>query len=568
MNNLESLANELLLYLFEYFNDVHLIRAFYGLNSRFNHLLYSNLRTYHFDFRSIYKKDFYFICQEYIPLIIDRIISLHLSDADDTPNQLDLFLSFIPSFHQFIQLKSLSLTNIRDTYLINKLINSLFNLTHLNISACFLNLNLTYNIQLINIIWSLPKLIYCKLENILLYEIFLYTPTIKSYSLQYLIFDNISRNLIEFSRLCEYTPHLQYLKISIWDLHSIEELPFEFQSLNKLKLSFQGSLQVLTNILKSIPNLHCLIVKTQRIILSGYQWEQIIENYLPKLKIFRFLMEFSFLNENYQEQINELLQSFQTQFWLEKHQWFIEYYSNPYNENRLISLYTLPYFFDYFVYQNNMNFKSTCPNNEHHFMYNCVHSLEYDLGISKEISLYSPLNFSNIRNLYIDLPFNEHFWSIVPSINQLISLNIERFNNGKARIQLQTLLDRSPNLYSLNFKSPYFSPKLLFELKCITIRRLNLLECNHWFNKQQCIDLINSSFSKQCEIIFIKIKKRSNILQFIKKLNQLRTSIFQCEDDKWETEENHLIEWLYHHLSSTCSINRDINKQYIQIWIR
>jgi hypothetical protein len=201
-------------------------------------------------------------------------------------------------------------------------------------------------------------------------------------------------------------------------------------------------------------------------------------------------------------------------------------------------------------------------------MYNNVHSLVYDLGISKEVSLYSPLDFSNIRNLYIDLPFNDHFWLIVPSINQLISLNIERFNNGKARVQLQILLDRAPNLYSLTFKSPYFSPKLLFELKSTTIRRLDLLKCNHWFNKQQCLDLINSSFSKQCEIIFIKIKKRSNILQFIKKLDQLRTLIFQSEDDKWETEENHLIQWLYHHLPSTCSINRDINKQYIQIWIQ
>jgi len=35
-----------------------------------------------------------------------------------------------------------------------------------------------------------------------------------------------------------------------------------------------------------------------------------------------------------------------------------------------------------------------------------------------------------------------------------------------------------------------------------------------------------------------------------------------------EIEENHIIEWLYQHLPSTCSIKRDINKLDLQIWIR
>ena len=99
--------------------------------------------------------------------------------------------------------------------------------------------------------------------------------------------------------------------------------------------------------------------------------------------------------------------------------------------------------------------------------YDYVHSL---INFKRKISFHSSLVFQNIRNLHIDLPFNEHFWSIVPTINQLISLKIERFNNNKACLQLQTLLDQSPNLYSLKFKSPYFSPKLLFQLKNITIQ--------------------------------------------------------------------------------------------------
>ena len=188
-----------------------LIRDFYGLNYRFNSLIYSHLRNYHLDFRSIYKKDFDFICQEYLPSIIDRIQSLHLSDSDDTPKQFNIFILLIPSFHQFIQLQSLSLSNIRYTYLINKILNQLPNLTHLNISACFLNFDLDNNIHLINNIWNLPKLIYCKLDNVICYEILLSAPTIISYSIQYLIIDNNTCNVCEFVRLFEYTPNLQYI---------------------------------------------------------------------------------------------------------------------------------------------------------------------------------------------------------------------------------------------------------------------------------------------------------------------------------------------------------------------
>jgi hypothetical protein len=559
MNQLEFLANELFLNLFEYLNDVDLIRGFYGLKFRFNNLLYSHLRNYHFDFRSIYKKDFDFICQQYLPSVIHRIQSLHLSDNDDTPQQFDLFLLSSPSFQQFIHLQSLSLSNIRYIYSINKLITQLPNLIHLNISACFLNYDLTNNIHLVNTIWSLPKLNHCKLENVICYETLLSAPTIVSLSLQHLIINNNSCNLTELVRLFEYTPCLEYLAISIWDLYSTEELCNDLHSLKKFKLSFQGSSHVMMNLLKTMPNLCCLTIQTQRIMFDGYQWEEIIEQYLPKLKRFRFLMQFSLS----QEKIDQLLQSFQTNFWISKHRWFVQCHLNPSDENKLISLYTIPYFVDYFVHNNNMKFKSTSPDKLYHHSYDNVHSL-----LLKEISVSSPLVFSNIRNLHIDLPFNEHFWSIVPTVNQLISLEIERFNNNKACFQLQTLIDQALNLHSLKFKSSYFSPKLFFQLKNRTIQQLDLYECDHWFNKQQCFALINSSFSIKCEVLFIKIKKRSVILQLVKKMNQLRALIFQCEDDKWETDENHLIQWLYQHLPSTCSINRDVNKVDIRIWIR
>jgi hypothetical protein len=56
--NLELLANELLLDLFEYLNGIHLFRAFHGLNSRFNNLLLTYFRFYALDFQSVSKTGF------------------------------------------------------------------------------------------------------------------------------------------------------------------------------------------------------------------------------------------------------------------------------------------------------------------------------------------------------------------------------------------------------------------------------------------------------------------------------------------------------------------------------
>jgi len=83
--HLESLTNELLLGLVEYFHVVHLCKAFYALNSRFDQLLCIQYQHFHRDFRSISKHDFDNISPQ-LPFIIDRIISLHFSNENIIPN--------------------------------------------------------------------------------------------------------------------------------------------------------------------------------------------------------------------------------------------------------------------------------------------------------------------------------------------------------------------------------------------------------------------------------------------------------------------------------------------------
>jgi hypothetical protein len=51
------------------------------------------------------------ICQHHLPFIADRVIYLSLCDGNETPGQINLFFSYIPSIDQFTHLQSLKLLN-------------------------------------------------------------------------------------------------------------------------------------------------------------------------------------------------------------------------------------------------------------------------------------------------------------------------------------------------------------------------------------------------------------------------------------------------------------------------
>jgi hypothetical protein len=68
--------------------------------------------------------------------------------------------------------------------------------------------------------------------------------------------------------------------------------------------------------------------------MNGYKWEEIIRNYLSKLKVFQLKMRFEVTNKSKRELFN----SFRTPFWLKKYQWFVRFHYSPNAE----CLYTLP----------------------------------------------------------------------------------------------------------------------------------------------------------------------------------------------------------------------------------
>ena len=158
--NLESLPNGIILILFEYFSLFELFEYFRGLNSRFNNLLYQEFNKFQLDLRSLSQTRFDEICQNYAPSILNQIISIHLSNDYDTPQEIQLFLSQYSKLRQFIHLESLSISNFQSKQILDEIMNEcshLPHLTHLTIQ-CRIEMSEHDKQHLFNQIWSLSKL--------------------------------------------------------------------------------------------------------------------------------------------------------------------------------------------------------------------------------------------------------------------------------------------------------------------------------------------------------------------------------------------------------------------------
>ncbi len=104
------------------------------------------------------------ICQDYLPVIINQINSLRLSDDDETLVSSESLFSRGFILDQSNHLQLLSLHHIYSLNRIYQLISQCHHLTHLSLTKCKFWHNEKDFQCIINNIWSLPKLIYCKLD--------------------------------------------------------------------------------------------------------------------------------------------------------------------------------------------------------------------------------------------------------------------------------------------------------------------------------------------------------------------------------------------------------------------
>ena len=576
--NFESLANELLLDIFEYFNAIQVLRTFHGLNLRFDNLLYQYFQTFPLDFRSVSKQDFDNICQRHLPLISHQITSIHLSNDDDTSEQPNLFVEYGFHFQQFPKLQSLSLYHIHSAKLINKIILDCPHLIYLNINKCRFDDDEMETAEIcINNIWHLTNLKKCYLDIYFFDDFNMPLSAVISSSLEDLSIQNYSFSLSYLKSLFKCTPNLRNLNIRIEDIPDSEQLLFMIPSLTKLTVYFSGTLDSLRNLLENMPNLLELIIEMNYLDIDGYQWEDIIRSYLCKLKVLKFLMYNEFdIEKNREEKIDRLLESFQTKFWLNEHQWFVR--CDYHTEHGTPYLYTLPYGFQKFqTYYGNMS-KSTCLMDKISDLFNHVNILTVDKLLLTFASEFS-IQFSNLCHLELSFPFDDILWSVIPKFHRLNSLEIisamHPDQDDLSISRLCLLINRAIHLYSLTIDYLIISQLSAVGITNKSIHRLDLMTNDGHFYGIECISLIQLLLGDQCEILLINIETRSIVLDLIEKIFNLRALNFQCQDDTWGDSnesllmEDELIQWFKHRLPSTCSIVRD---QYeicvIRLWIR
>ncbi|CAF5096131.1 unnamed protein product [Rotaria sp. Silwood1] len=163
-------------------------------------------------------------------------------------------------------------------------------------------------------IWSLSKLKYCHLDICFSDKTYFPNPTVISTSLKHLTIERTTCSLSTLIRLCQYTPNLKYLSSTLEDNSDQFEFSFPIISITRLKFIFICSINMLEKILQNMPN------------LSHLSWE----SYDKEI------------------QLNEIVDSFRTKFWINEHQWFVRghwYISDDYNQ---FIFCTLPYTFDSF----------------------------------------------------------------------------------------------------------------------------------------------------------------------------------------------------------------------------
>jgi hypothetical protein len=205
------------------------------------------------------KRHFDMICQQHLPFILDKVITLDLSDGGETLEQINLLYSYISSFNQFTQLRSLELFNIQSYEGLLKLLDEcrhLNNLTHLKLHYCSFQNDQIDLQSMVNNIWSLPKLTHCYFGMTIKQRCCFCMPTVISSSLECITLFQHEFEMNQINQLLEYTPRLKHLSecylTSINDNYIASPLP----TLIHLKIKFyRDDVSKLIIFLQNIPNL-------------------------------------------------------------------------------------------------------------------------------------------------------------------------------------------------------------------------------------------------------------------------------------------------------------------------
>jgi hypothetical protein len=217
--------------------------------------------------------------------------------------------------------------------------------------------------------------------------------------------------------------------------------------------------------------------------------------------------------------------------------------------------------------------QSTYPHDNQQEFYKSMTSIFNETFFDQQI--LSNISLPNIKYLRMKLPINDHFWSIVPNLNQLEKLSISSHADN-FQSQLQTLLDRAPHLDRLAIFQDASLPlqMSLFKYTNASVRQIDLRGYNHDFDEEECTALTRSPLGVQCEVLSIRVNNHESTINLVRNMLNLRTLIIKCADDEYykqsilTNDNDEGIQRLKDHLPSTYVITRDPEEDSnLLIWI-
>jgi hypothetical protein len=327
----EILPAEVFDKILNHLNTLEIFHSLYNVCRRVNAFLISYNR-YELDFSSISRSDFDLVCNIIRP---KNIISLILSDDNQTPGQIGLFLSLTRS-QEFNRLRSLTLLQIEASHLIVFLQHfSVHNLISLTVKwrvGSRFHSNATQILTLLSSTISQPNLRYLDL-SLWIYEIKnLSWPT--GCTLQYLRIDGCSFS--EYCLILRHSPHLKKFLLNNCSMYDIDNT---FSSSSFVRPSYD---QLISLTMENIGNIRMTMLKfflsvTPSLIhlklvgnghlrenaFDGTRWKHFIRQHLCLLDKFEFFFTTQRNSDQNIADVSSLIAPFSDQFWMKEKCWFV-----------------------------------------------------------------------------------------------------------------------------------------------------------------------------------------------------------------------------------------------------
>jgi hypothetical protein len=339
VHRLDTLPIELIHKILNYLSSYDIFMSLYNINTSMNMVL-DTYDKYRLNFQSINMSKFYLILHSINP---SQVISLTLSNMDDTPGQFQLFLSLF-SIKQFTKLQSIELSQPPNPIDFNQILIDLHTLKYLK-SLSILHcqpssINQETFVLLASLINTSTSLYRLHLSGAL-NALFEYNLTS---SINHLYFNDNLCNTITLQTLNSRMPCLKSLDTAITLNMNYTHLS-SFNYLTRLTLTIfinmnNSDLKILLN---HMPLLEFFkLTASGKQWFDGYYWEQSLPSTLQ-------LFQFNFSTQSIHINEEVVLETFQTPFWIEKKRWnvMLDYQMNP----TMTHLYSLPYCDTQFYYR-------------------------------------------------------------------------------------------------------------------------------------------------------------------------------------------------------------------------